>query len=104
VFLNRLHRGMALQSDPTVKYVLTPAPLRLSLDDIAVDSPYNTYRYKGLPPGPIASPGLAAVQAVLTPVKTSYLYFVARGDGAHIFSNTFKEHVAARKSLAAAQE
>lgn len=101
VFLNRLRRGMPLQSDPTVKYVLSPAPLRLSRTDIAIDSPYNTYRFKGLPPGPIASPGMASVQAVLHPANTDYLYFVARGDGSHMFSKTYQEHLANRKLIAA---
>jgi UPF0755 protein len=90
---------MPLQSDPTVKYVLSPAPIHLSNHDISVNSPYNTYRFKGLPPGPIANPGLESIKAVLSPTHTTYLYFVARGDGSHVFSNTFKEHVAARKEV-----
>lgn len=101
VFINRLKRGMPLQADPTVKYVLSPAPVRLSLEDIEVDSPYNTYRYPGLPPGPIASPGLDSVRAVLESADTEYLYFVARGDGTHVFSRTFREHQTARRELGA---
>jgi UPF0755 protein len=102
VFLNRLRQGMPLQADPTVKYVLQPAPVRLSLKDVEVDSPYNTYRYPGLPPGPIASPGVEAIKAVLEPSRTEHLYFVARGDGTHIFSRTYREHLAARRELDAA--
>lgn len=103
VFYNRLRVGMPLQADPTVKYVLSPAPVRLSLSDIEVDSPYNTYRYGGLPPGPIGSAGLAAIKAVLEPADTPYMYFVAKGDGTHVFSVTYQEHLAAKRA-ADAQE
>jgi UPF0755 protein len=99
VFLNRLRQRMPLQADPTVKYVLDPAPTRLSLQDVAVDSPYNTYRYPGLPPGPIASPGIEAIKAVLEPADTEHLYFVARGDGTHVFSRSYREHLDARRRL-----
>ena len=99
VFLNRLRQRMPLQADPTVKYVLDPAPTRLSLEDVKVDSPYNTYRYPGLPPGPIASPGIEAIMAVLEPSDTDHLYFVARGDGTHIFSRSYREHLDARRRL-----
>jgi UPF0755 protein len=99
VFLNRLKVGMPLQADPTVKYVLSPAPVRLSLRDIEVDSPYNTYRYSGLPPGPISNAGLAAIKAVLEPASTSYMYFVAKGDGTHVFSATYQEHLAAKRAV-----
>lgn len=99
VFYNRLLIGQPLQSDPTVQYVMPVPRARLFLQDLAIDSPYNTYRYRGLPPGPIASPGLASVRAVLYPERTPYMYFVARGDGTHVFSTTFQEHVAARRRL-----
>lgn len=99
VFFNRLARGQPLQSDPTVQYVMANPRPRLYHRDLAIDSPYNTYRYRGLPPGPIASPGLASVRAVLEPAETEYFYFVARGDGTHVFSRTFAEHVAARRRL-----
>ena len=102
VFLNRLERGMLLQADPTVQYALgnDPASVQqfgywkreLTKADLAVDSPYNTYRNLGLPPGPIANPGLASILAVLEPVETSYLYFVARPDGSHAFAETLEEH------------
>ncbi len=97
VFHNRLRRGLPLQADPTLLYVLDPPPRRLLREHLAIESPYNTYRYKGLPPTPIASPGVASFRAALQPAGTDYLYFVARGDGSHIFSRTFRDHVRARR-------
>lgn len=99
VFHNRLRLGQPLQADPTLMYVLDPAPRKLYNKHLAIDSPYNTYRYRGLPPTPIASPGLASIRAALAPADTPYLYFVARGDGTHIFSRTFQEHVRARQQV-----
>ena len=104
VYLNRLARDMRLEADPTVQYALgqdaatgrwwTP----LTTDQVQnTDSPYNTYRVEGLPPGPICNPGLAAIQAVVNPEPTDYIYFVANkraGDGSHVFALTFDEHVA----------
>lgn len=100
VFLNRLKFGMAFGSDPTVKYALgdTHRPM-VTYEDIKTDSPYNTYRYKGLPPGPIASPGLKSFVAVMSPQKTDYLYFIAKGDGTHSFSRTLQEHDNLRSKL-----
>ena len=102
VFLNRLRQGMRLQADPTVQYALAklPGPLGssgtwkapLSREDLRVDSPYNTYRYPGLPPGPIASPSRLSLEAVANPAQTDFLYFVATADGRHVFSTTFAEH------------
>ena len=95
VFLNRLERRMRLQTDPTVIYALR---LRGGYDgnirkrDLDIDSPYNTYRYAGLPPGPIASPGREALHAVLHPTTGDELYFVSRNDGTHHFSRTLREH------------
>ncbi|MBI2502760.1 MAG: endolytic transglycosylase MltG [Candidatus Latescibacteria bacterium] len=99
VFLARLERAMMLESCPTVEYALGYHKERLDAADLQVDSPFNTYRYPGLPPGPIANPGQAAIQATLFPAKTDYLYFVARGDGTHIFSRTNEQHEAAKRTI-----
>jgi UPF0755 protein len=98
VFWNRLKRGMPLGSDPTIIYALKLEGRfdgNLRRVDLAIDSPYNTYRFAGLPPGPIASPGEAAIDAVLYPAESSYLYFVSKNDGTHHFSKTLREHSAA---------
>ena len=99
VYHNRLNIGMRLQADPTVRYVMTENRSRVLYSDLEIDSPYNTYRYDGLPPGPIASPGLKSIMAVLEPADVDYLYFVAKNDWTHVFSRTFEEHVAARRAL-----
>ncbi len=92
VFWNRLKRGMPLQADPTVRYAVKKFHRRLRKRDLRVRNPYNTYLYRGLPPGPICSPGKDSIRAVLYPAQTDYLYFVAKGDGTHYFSRTLKEH------------
>lgn len=92
VFHNRLRIGMPLQSDPTVIYALPRFTGTLRRTDLAVDSPYNTYRQRGLPPGPIANPGRAALMAVLFPARTTALYFVSKNDGSHAFSATLQQH------------
>ena len=98
VFHRRLRIGYRLEADPTVKYVMERSHRRLSLRDIAVDSPYNTYRNHGLPPGPICSPGARSIQATLWPsTDTNYLYFVANWDGTHTFSRTLVEHNRAKE-------
>ena len=103
VFFNRLKVGMPLQADPTVQFALANDPLNvekygywkkdLSLADLDVDSPYNTYKNMGLPPGPIACPGLDSIRAVLRPAQTNYLFFVAKDDGSHVFAETLEEHL-----------
>ncbi len=95
VYWNRLHKGMRLQADPTVQYALPQHVERVLFRDLAVDSRYNTYRHDGLPPGPIASPGVASIAAALAPAQVPYLYFVARPDGSHEFRGTFAEHTKA---------
>jgi UPF0755 protein len=101
VFLNRLRAGMKLEADPTVQYALGKQEggewwkSPLSLDDLETESPFNTYRYPGLPPGPIANPGLDSLIAVAEPEETAFLYFRARCDGSgyHLFATTFEEHL-----------
>ncbi len=95
VYLNRIKSGMLLQADPTVQYARGKHTARVLLKDLEIDSPYNTYKYPGLPPGPIASPGGASLRAALFPAQVSFLYFVASPDGHHEFRNTLAEHEAA---------
>jgi UPF0755 protein len=92
VFRNRLRIGMPLQADATVQYARGAHTPRVLYQDLTIDSPYNTYRYPGLPPGPIASPGGAALRATLNPADVPYLYFVAFPDGRHEFRRTLAEH------------
>lgn len=95
VYVNRLRVGMPLQCDPTVIYALTKAGRydgNLHKADLMFDSPYNTYRYPGLPPGPISSPGRASLEAAAHPASVDYLYFVSRNDGSHEFARTLDEH------------
>jgi UPF0755 protein len=103
VFLRRLRLGIPLESDPTVQYALGSDPESvakygywkkdLTQQDLEVNSPYNTYRRTGLPPGPIANPGLDSILAVIRPAQTNYLYFVAKPDGSHAFAETLEEHL-----------
>jgi UPF0755 protein len=95
VYSNRLRIGMGMQCDPTVIYALERAGKytgNLRREDLQFDSPYNTYRYAGLPPGPIAAPGRASIEAASAPEDVPYLYFVSRNDGSHVFSTTLDEH------------
>lgn len=99
VYLNRLRAGMLLQADPTVQFALGRHTPRVLLKDLETDSPYNTYKYPGLPPGPIASPGEPSIVAALNPAKVDYLYFVAAPDGHHEFRRTLAEHDEAKKTV-----
>ena len=92
VFHNRLRKNMRLQTDPTVIYAIEKFDGNIRKRDLKIDSPYNTYRYKGLPPGPISSPGIKSIEAAIFPIKSNHLYFVSRQDGSHHFSNTLVEH------------
>jgi UPF0755 protein len=95
VYRNRLRIGMPMQADPTVIYALKRAGRwngNIRKADLDFDSPYNTYRYPGLPPGPIASPGRAAIEATISPAKVDYLYFVSRNDGSHAFASNLPDH------------
>ena len=92
VFHNRLRKNMRLQTDPTVIYAIEKFDGNIRKRDLKIDSPYNTYRYKGLPPGPISSPGIKSIEAAIFPIKSNHLYFVSRQDGSHHFSSTLVEH------------
>jgi UPF0755 protein len=98
VYTNRLSKRMKLEADPTVQFALPDGPKqRLLNEDLKIKSPYNTYLNYGLPPGPINSPGIKAIEASLNPDKHNYLFFVATGKGGHTFSTTYSEHMAAVK-------
>lgn len=94
IIANRLKKGMPLQIDATIQYVLDEPKERLLEEDLRVDSPYNTYQNKGLPPGPIAAPGLKSIEAALYPAETDYLYYVTKKDGSgeHLFASTLNQH------------
>lgn len=102
VYYNRLRRGMLLQADPTVQYALGHHVGRVLYKDLAIQSPYNTYVNKGLPPGPIASPGVASLAAAANPANVQYLYFVATPDGHHEFRMTLEQHTNAVRQVRAA--
>jgi UPF0755 protein len=95
VYRNRLKIGMAMQADPTIVYALEKAHRydgNIRKEDLSLDSPYNTYKYPGLPPGPIASPGKASLEAALAPADVTFLFFVSRNDGSHVFATTLADH------------
>jgi len=101
VYYNRLRRGMLLQADPTIQYALGHHVGRVLYKDLAIESPYNTYIHKGLPPGPVASPGVASLAAAANPANVPYLYFVASKDGHHEFRMTLDEHTTAVRQIRA---
>jgi len=96
VYHNRLNRRIKLQADPTIQYILDGPPRRLLFKDLKIDSPYNTYKYYGLPPGPISNPGKNSILAAINPANTKYIYFVAKGDGKHVFSTNARDHQRAK--------
>lgn len=98
VYINRLKKNMKLQADPTIQFIVDGSPKRLTSRDLKIESPYNTYLNFGLPPGPINNPGLKSIHAVLNPEKTDYLFFVAKGDGSHVFTKNEKDHNEAKKN------
>ena len=93
VYHNRLRKGMRLEADPTIQYVLEDGPRRLTYADLKSNTPYNTYRYQGLPPGPVNNPGKASIMAALYPQGNGYIFFVANGRGGHWFTRTYAEHL-----------
>ncbi|AHF07439.1 endolytic transglycosylase MltG [Desulfitobacterium metallireducens] len=97
VLMNRLDRKMPLQVDATIQYILGTPKAKLYNKDLQIESPYNTYLHNGLPPGPIASPGHASLNAVLHPEKSDYLFYLAKSDGYHVFAKTFAEHLENQK-------
>jgi len=99
VFLRRLHLYMPIQSDTTIQYILGTQKQEVTIADTKIQSPYNTYLHDGLPPGPIGSPSLRAIQAVLHPEASDYLYFVAEKDGHHRFTKTYQEHLQAIEDI-----
>jgi len=108
VYHNRLKKRMRLEADPTIQYIITDGPRRILYSDLRTPSPYNTYRYYGLPPGPINNPGRSSILATLYPEQHPYIFFVADGSGAHKFSSTYTEHLRAarefRRARRAAEE
>ncbi len=96
LYHKRMKRGMLLQADPTIQYIIKNGPRRLLNKDLEIDSPYNTYIYAGLPPGPVNNPGKACIHAALYPADTNYLYMVANGDGSHTFSINMTSHLKAK--------
>jgi len=102
VYYNRLRKGMRLQADPTIQFALGRHVGRVLYKDLEIKSPYNTYTNQGLPPGPIASPGVASLAAAAHPANVRYLYFVASRDGHHEFRMTLEEHASAIRQVRAA--
>ncbi|MBF8248558.1 MAG: aminodeoxychorismate lyase, partial [Bacteroidetes bacterium] len=93
VYHNRLRKGMRLQADQTIQYIIPDGPRRVVFSDLHINNPYNTYKHGGLPPGPISNPGVASILAALYPAQHNYLYFVANGRGGHWFSSNYDGHM-----------
>jgi UPF0755 protein len=94
VFYNRLEAGMPLESDATVNYITGKKDRQVLLSDTKIDSPYNTYMNRGLPPGPISNPGIGSIMAAIYPADTNYLYFINKPNGEAVFAATYPEHIA----------
>ena len=99
VYHNRLNQGMKLQADPTIQYIIPDGPRRLLNRDLRIESPYNTYLIRGLPPGPINSPGKNSILAALYPEENDFIYFVVSGDGYHTFTTNERDHNKAKRKL-----
>jgi len=99
VYHNRLMKNMLLQADPTVQYLMPKQKKNLLYKDIEIDNPYNTYKYKGLPPGPINNPGMNAIIAASNPAESDFLFFVSNGKGTHIFNHTYKKHLNSKRNV-----
>lgn len=99
LYLNRLAKNMRLESDPTIQYIIPDGPRRLYNKDLRIRNPYNTYRYKGLPPGPINNPGLSSIMAAVEPAETDYIYMVAKGDGSHRFTHNYFDFLQAKSEF-----
>ncbi len=99
LYHNRLRKNMRLEADPTIQFIIPDGPRRLLNVDLQIDSPYNTYKYAGLPPGPINNPGKASIEAALNPTDEPYLFMVAKGDGSHIFNETYAGHRKAHQAF-----
>jgi len=97
VYHNRLRKNIKLQADPTIQYLFPDGPKTLLTKHLTISSPYNTYIHYGLPPGPINNPGIKSIEAALYPEDTDYLYFVAKGDGYHVFSTNQSDHLKAKR-------
>ena len=99
LYQNRLRRGIKLEADPTIQYIIPDGPRRLLTKDLKIDSPYNTYMYKGLPPGPVNNPGEKSILAALRPADTNFIYMVAQGDGSHYFTRYYNSFLQAKRKL-----
>jgi len=99
LYLNRLEKNMRLEADPTIQYIIPDGPRRLLKKDLYIESPYNTYRHRGLPPGPINNPGFKSILAAIYPSQTNYLYMVAAGDGSHSFTYSYDQFLRAKRKF-----
>jgi len=101
VYINRMNKEMRLEADPTIQYIIPDGPRRLLFQDLKINSGYNTYMNKGLPPGPINNPGIDAIKAALNPEEHNFIFFVATGEGGHKFTEIIRQHLEAVKEYKA---